>query len=120
MRDMDRLGRRSVLTCPDCHGVMWEIDDDDLSHYRCHTGHAYGADMMALALDENVRRALASALRALEERIALTEKLRWQASERGHNQSADLWARRIAEMERETDSLRKAIIRFDEVTERAA
>ena len=120
MADLDRIGRRSVLTCPECHGVMWEIDDDDLSHYRCHTGHAYGADMMALALDENVRRALGSALRTLEERIALTEKLRWHASDRGHNKSADIWTRRIEEIEKEADSLRKAIIRFDEVTERAA
>jgi hypothetical protein len=61
-----------------------------------------------------------SALRTLEERIALTEKLRWQASARGHNQSADIWARRIAEVEKEAGSLRKAIIPFDEVTERAA
>src|SRR5882724_12223470 len=80
MRDMDQIGRRSVLTCPDCNGVMWEIDHDHLSHYRCHVGHAYGAEMMNLALDDNVRRALGSALRALEERIALTEKLRKQAS----------------------------------------
>jgi two-component system chemotaxis response regulator CheB len=120
MRDMDRLGRRSVLTCPDCNGVMWEIDADDLSHYRCHVGHAYGADKMTLALDENVRRALGSALRALEERIALTEKLRWRASERGYNQSADTWARKIEEIEKEADSLRKAITRFDEVIDRAA
>ncbi|MBV9567084.1 MAG: chemotaxis protein CheB, partial [Hyphomicrobiales bacterium] len=27
MHDMDRIGRRSVLACPDCHGVMWEIDE---------------------------------------------------------------------------------------------
>jgi two-component system, chemotaxis family, protein-glutamate methylesterase/glutaminase len=118
MADMDRLGRRSVLTCPDCNGVMWEIDD--LSHYRCHVGHAYGADSMSLAVDENLRRALGSALRALEERIALTERLRKQASERGHNQSADIWTRRIEEIEKETDALRKAINRVDEVTDRAA
>jgi two-component system chemotaxis response regulator CheB len=120
MRDMDRLGRRSVLTCPDCNGVMWEIDDHELSHYRCHVGHAYGADMMALALDENLRHALASALRALEERIALTEKLRWQASDRGHNQSADTWTRKIEEIEKEAGALRKTIIRIDELTNRAA
>jgi two-component system chemotaxis response regulator CheB len=117
---MDRLGRRSVLTCPDCNGVMWEIDDDDLSHYRCHVGHAYGAEMMNLALDENVRRALGSAIRALEERVALTEKLRKQASERGHNHSADVWSRKIEEIEKETDVLRETIIRLDEVIDRAA
>jgi len=117
---MDRLGRRSVLTCPDCNGVMWEIDDDDLSHYRCHVGHAYGADMMSLGVDENLRRALGSALRALEERIALTEKLRKQASDRGYNKSADDWIRKIEEIEKETDVLRNTITRIDEVIDRAA
>jgi len=27
MDEMDALGRRSVLACPDCGGVMWEIDE---------------------------------------------------------------------------------------------
>jgi hypothetical protein len=30
MNDMDGIGRRSVLACPDCGGVMWEIDEDEL------------------------------------------------------------------------------------------
>jgi two-component system chemotaxis response regulator CheB len=83
-------------------------------------GHAYGADMMSLALDDNLRRALGSALRALEERIALTERLRKQASERGHNRSADVWSRKIEEIEKETDVLRKTITRIDEAIDRAA
>lgn len=29
MSEMDRLGRRSTLSCPDCGGVMWEIDEDE-------------------------------------------------------------------------------------------
>jgi two-component system, chemotaxis family, protein-glutamate methylesterase/glutaminase len=120
MKDMDQLGRRSVLTCPECNGVMWEIKDDDQLHYRCHVGHAYGADMMSLAVDEHVRRALGSALRALEERIALTQRLRKQASERGHNQSADIWTRKIEETEQETEALRKAITRIDDIIDRAA
>jgi two-component system chemotaxis response regulator CheB len=73
MEEMDRLGRRSVLTCPDCQGVMWEIDEGDLVRFRCHVGHAYTAELMSLAFDENLRRGLASALRALEERLALAQ-----------------------------------------------
>ena len=76
---MDRIGQRSVLACPDCHGVMWEIDEGDLVRYRCHEGHAYTAELMSLALDDNVRRAFASALRALDERTGLARKLEAQA-----------------------------------------
>jgi two-component system, chemotaxis family, protein-glutamate methylesterase/glutaminase len=41
MGTLDRLGRGSVLTCPDCDAVMWEIDEGDVVRYRCHVGHAY-------------------------------------------------------------------------------
>jgi two-component system chemotaxis response regulator CheB len=51
MSNLDRIGRRSVLACPDCHGVMWEIDEGELVRYRCHVGHAYTAELMSLALD---------------------------------------------------------------------
>src|SRR5262249_26585235 len=74
--DMDRIGKRSALACPDCHGVLWEIDEGKLVRYRCHVGHTYTPDRKSLALDENLRRALDSALRALEERRSLARKLK--------------------------------------------
>jgi two-component system chemotaxis response regulator CheB len=118
MDEMDRIGRRSVLACPDCHGVMWEIDEGDLVRYRCHVGHAHTADTMSLALDENLRQALGSALRGLEERVALAERLRRQAADRGQNEAADHWAARKNEHEVEADVIRKAIRRADEIAVR--
>src|SRR5262249_27600238 len=118
MKDMDAIGRRSVLTCPECNGVMWEIEEDGDLRYRCHVGHAYSAEGMNLALDENLHRALGSALRTLEERVALTERLREQASERGHNQTTDLWARKKAEVEQEAEVIRKAIERAEPMAAR--
>jgi len=40
MEDMYHLDRQSMLTCPDCNGVMWEIDEASSSAFRCHVGHA--------------------------------------------------------------------------------
>jgi two-component system, chemotaxis family, protein-glutamate methylesterase/glutaminase len=115
MGDMDRVGRRSVLTCPDCHGVMWEIEEGDLVRYRCHVGHAYTAETMRHAVDENLTRALASALRALDERIAITQKLRDKAAESGHNNSVDWWQSRVDETEREAEIIRQSIMRMEEL-----
>lgn len=115
MTEMDKIGRRSVLACPDCHGVMWEIDEADLLRYRCHVGHAYTEDMMGIALDDNVRRALASASRALEERVALADKLHTQAVHRGHRLVAEHWAERKREFKAEEDIVRQAIKRADEI-----
>src|SRR5690242_17173476 len=101
MSTMDRIGRRSVLTCPDCNGVMWEIDEAEVVRYRCHVGHAYTSDLMSLALDDSLRRALATAARALDERIALARKLQQQSADGGHRLLAQSWERKLREAEDE-------------------
>ena len=120
MSMMDRIGRRSVIACPDCGGVTWEIEDGGILRYRCHTGHAYSADVMSLALDESLRRALASALRALDERVALTKKLESQARNQGSNRLAAMWAEKAAEFEKEAETVRDSIQRADEISMKAA
>ncbi len=118
MSEMDRIGRRSVFSCPDCHGVMWEIDEGELTRFRCHTGHTYTAELMSLVLDENLRRALAIAERALEERVALAHKLQRQAQERGHNHLAENWASKAREFEQEMTVIRNSVRRMDAIAAR--
>jgi len=113
MDEMDGTGRRSVLACPDCGGVMWEIDRGELSRFRCHVGHAYTAEMMSLALDENLHRALASAQRALEERVALARKLYKESLDAGHRLLAETWDDKAREFEGEMDIIRTSIRRMN-------
>jgi hypothetical protein len=40
-----------------------------------------------------------------------TDKLRKQASLRGHNQASELWARKKSEIEQEAEVIRQAIMR---------
>jgi two-component system chemotaxis response regulator CheB len=117
MHNMDQIGRRSVLTCPDCDGVMWEIDQGKLTRYRCHQGHAYASEVMGVAIEESVRRALGSGLRALEERIALIKKLRRQAEQRDSRLKAANWADKARELEAEANTIRNSLRRIDEITE---
>lgn len=113
--DMDRLGRRSPLACPDCHGVMWEIDEGDLVRFRCHVGHTYTAELMSMALDESLRRGLASALRALEERRGLARKLEKQAERNDQSMLAASWSARAEEFQEELEVIRNAIRRLDNI-----
>ncbi len=119
MDQMDEFGRRSVLGCPDCGGVMWEIDEGEFSRFRCHVGHTYTAELMSLALDENLRRALASALRALEERSSLARKLHNQAKSSGHDLLAQTWREKVQEFDRETEIIRDSTRRMDHFAARA-
>jgi two-component system chemotaxis response regulator CheB len=118
MSEMDRIGRRSVLACPDCHGVMWEIDEGELVRYRCHVGHAYSAESMKHGIDENLTRALGSALRALDERVAVVKKLRDKAIENQHTRSIAWWQGRIDETQREADIIRLSILRMEGVADK--
>jgi two-component system chemotaxis response regulator CheB len=88
--------------------------------FRCHVGHAYTLDLMSLALDENLTRALASALRALDERIAVAEKLHEQAASGGRTLLAEFWLGKAREFEEEATVIRDSIKRFEEIAARSA
>lgn len=120
MDDMDHVGRRSVLACPDCHGTMWEIDEGELVRYRCHVGHAYTAEMMSVALNDALVSALGSSLRAMEERITLAQRLEKQATDSGREKMAQSWTQKVLEYERERDVLRDSMHRIDDIVARAA
>lgn len=65
-------GVQSEFACPDCGGVMWEIREGSLVRYRCRVGHGMTARYLLAAQSSNLEEALWTALRALEEKIALT------------------------------------------------
>jgi two-component system chemotaxis response regulator CheB len=120
MDEMDRLAERSVLSCPDCGGVMWEIRDGKDLRYRCHVGHAYSAELMDLAVEEGLRRALGSSQRALEERHALMKKLEEQATAQDSPRVASHWAQKASYFEREIDVIRAAMRRIDDLAATSA
>jgi two-component system chemotaxis response regulator CheB len=90
----DRPGRVSVFSCPECHGTLWEANDEGILRFRCRVGHVYSPDSMLAAQTDSVDRALWAALRALEERAALTRRLSERARERGHDWVAGAFAER--------------------------
>lgn len=67
----DRLGALTPYNCPNCNGVLWQIEDGPLVRYRCHVGHAYSAEALAESQEEALERALFEALRAHKGRAAL-------------------------------------------------
>jgi two-component system chemotaxis response regulator CheB len=69
---------------------------------------------MKHAIDENLTRALGSALRALDERVAIAEKLRDKAIENRHLKSVEWWQRRVDETQREAEIIRESIERMEQ------
>ena len=68
-------GNPSVFACPECHGVLWELRDGDMVHFRCRVGHSYGPDSLATEFSGASEAALWAAMRALEEKAAMQRRI---------------------------------------------
>jgi two-component system chemotaxis response regulator CheB len=71
----------SPFTCPECKGVLWQIDDPDLRRFRCRVGHGYSLESLLADEDNAVEAALWAAVRTLEERAVLLRGMadQWRA-----------------------------------------
>lgn len=76
-----RVGRPSALACPECGGVLNEIEDGGLVRYRCQVGHAFAPESLHGAQRTALEGALWAALRALEEQAALARRMAVRARE---------------------------------------
>ncbi len=107
---VDALGERSAITCPECHGLLWEIKDGGPVRYRCHIGHAFALDSLAAGQKEALDRALSSALRTLEERAALVRRLQREAQRRQRPRAAAQWERRARDYEQQASVICQAML----------
>src|SRR5207253_7844581 len=82
----ERPGNPSPFSCPDCGGVLWEIEEDPkLVRYRCRVGHALSPITMMTAQDEKLEEALWTALKTLEESARLSKRLADTQRREGHD-----------------------------------
>jgi two-component system chemotaxis response regulator CheB len=102
----DRPGSPSVFTCPECHGTLWESDAEGVLRFRCRVGHAYSPESMLAAQTDEVDRALWIALRTLEERAALADRLAERARERQHVLVDRAFTERAREAEQQAEGIR--------------
>ena len=87
LHSFDKPGTPSRFSCPECHGVLWEIDDDIL-RFRCRVGHAYSPETLVAEQSNSIDVALWAGLRALEENAALMNRMAKKMREQGSTRSA--------------------------------
>jgi two-component system chemotaxis response regulator CheB len=88
------------ISCPECHGSLWEMSEGDLLEYRCRIGHLYSPESLMHHLAEHGLEELESTYRALEEEVAMAEKMVERAIARNAPRGRTERFRRRAEMAR--------------------
>jgi two-component system, chemotaxis family, protein-glutamate methylesterase/glutaminase len=106
----EELGPASGFTCPDCNGALWAIEEAQGIRFRCRVGHAYSEETIVRAQEASVERAMWTALRALEERVALLEKVADQAERRGHQGVAGIFRERARAVQRDVETIHDLIV----------
>jgi two-component system chemotaxis response regulator CheB len=108
---VERLGKVSKLTCPECHGALWEMKDEDLLRFRCHVGHAYSAESLSDGQSGMLEMALWSAVRALEEQMILAQRIVERSRKANRLHAASVFEKRALEAERNSSVLRELLLR---------
>jgi two-component system chemotaxis response regulator CheB len=97
--------RPSAFSCPNCHGVLFELPGAPAPRFRCRVGHAWSPGALEAEQAHAVYEAH-WAVRALEEKADLVERLTADARGHGRTRSAAAYALRAARTRGQAQQLR--------------
>jgi two-component system chemotaxis response regulator CheB len=91
VREAVQLGHPSHLSCPQCGGVLNEVTDEGSTRFRCQIGHAFTAEALLAAQNEELDRAMESALRMHRERMVLFRRMEEKSEAQAMPHAAGRW-----------------------------
>lgn len=112
----DKPGAPSRFSCPECQGVLWELDDDNIVRFRCRVGHAYSPETLLAQQTNSVDVALWAGLRALEENAALMSRMAKKMREHGNKRSAIRFDKQANGAFGQAETLRRLILGREPLT----
>ncbi|WP_294394014.1 chemotaxis protein CheB [uncultured Sphingomonas sp.] len=112
--EIETPGHASPFSCPDCGGVLNQIETGSELRFRCQVGHAFTPIGLADAQNEELERALGIAVRTHRDRVRLFSQMADNARTRSLPHAVSRWEEASAEseqmievLEQATSSLRK-------------
>ena len=112
---IQKLGHSVTLTCPDCGGVLSDVDGARPLRFRCQVGHAYTAKTLLAEQQGAVDEAMRVALRIIEERADLIARMGRDAETAGRSGIADDYLQRARDYRAQAEVLRQALIQLMEL-----
>ncbi|MBR0903610.1 chemotaxis protein CheB [Bradyrhizobium liaoningense] len=100
-----------ALTCPACGGVLSGVKEAHPMRFRCQVGHAFTADVLAKEQEGRVDEALRVALRIIEERAELVQRMAADGRRSGRPAIAEMYEMRSAEYREYADMIRRVVLK---------
>ncbi len=96
-----RANAMAAYVCPECGGVMWQMNQGPVFQFQCHTGHIYSPEVLIFQKSEQVEATLWTCVRLLTEKAVLTRQLANRMRENGDEAKA-IETDTLAEMDEKT------------------
>jgi two-component system chemotaxis response regulator CheB len=113
-------GRPSLLSCPDCGGVLMERDEGAVVRFACQVGHSYSPDSLVEQQGAALESAMWNAVRTLQERADLLRRMSRRAERSGSTDTRERLARRAEGVSEQAEVIRETILQLRGVEDGAA
>jgi two-component system, chemotaxis family, protein-glutamate methylesterase/glutaminase len=104
----DRNHKSVNFTCPICHGPLTETLKEDFLQFSCKLGHILSPQSLTQQQADEIERALWTAIRALDDRVATMRRIRENVRKRDPSQG-DSFEEKAVQAEKDVILLRKLI-----------
>jgi two-component system chemotaxis response regulator CheB len=109
MHNEERPGAPAGFACPDCGGALWDLQDGDLTRFRCRVGHALSPESLLAGQSERVEEALWTAMNALDEIASLSQRLSRRAQQRNQPGVARRFQERAENVRQRAEIIRRVL-----------
>jgi two-component system chemotaxis response regulator CheB len=110
LESVERIGKRTTYSCPDCNGSMWQIGDGEPLKLRCHVGHSFTGEVLSTGQNRNIETALWTAIRLMEEKVTFSRQLAERKREQSMQDGADVYEREAGALDEQITKLRDIIV----------
>jgi two-component system chemotaxis response regulator CheB len=99
-----------AISCPECGGPLWSLQDGRLQRYRCHTGHTFGVDSLLSAQGRQIEQALWAAIKGLEQRAQMLQNLARDEVVQRRARAAHNFETEAVQLRRHSQTLRDVLV----------
>jgi two-component system chemotaxis response regulator CheB len=110
LENVQEIGTLTPYTCPDCHGAIWQLGEEEPLKLRCHVGHSFTGEVFTTAQSESVENALWSAVRVMEEKVTFSRQLAARKRKQRLRKAADSYEKEASALDDELTRIRDLIV----------